>query len=286
LKNSTKNTRKNDLKQTRNVIARQTLPRRALGAPPLPTKGTNLYQTNDDIANDYDHLTPPNYPIAYKARKWFFCGLQLFIDESVLVPRFETEELVNVIASIAKQSHYAGVRRTTDPHILDLCTGSGCIAVALAVSLRAKAKQSRPQITASDISADALKVARKNARAHKVKIKFIQSDLFNNSSFCNLQSAFDVIVCNPPYIKTAEIGKFDKSILHEPALALDGGADGLEFYRRIIADAPKYIAPGGLLFFEVGDKAQALDVKTLLQTAGFCDITITGNHIVHCKTAL
>jgi len=206
--------------------------------------------SNDDIANAYDHLTPSNYPIAYKAKKWFFCGLPFFVNENVLVPRFETEALVaHVIASSAKQSS-----------ILDLCTGSGCIAVALA-------KQGF-NVTATDIIN--LKVAKKNARLNKVKIKFIQSDLFTG--------AFDIIVCNPPYIKTSDIGKHDKSILHEPRIALDGGTDGLDFYRKIIPQAKC-----NHIFFEVGDKSQAEQVKTLLQDANFCDIQIIGNHVIHAR---
>jgi release factor glutamine methyltransferase len=224
----------------------------------LKNSTKNTQKSNEQIANDYDHLTPPDYPIAYKARKWFFCGLEFYIDENVLVPRFETETLVYEAAKFNTKT------------ILDLCTGSGCIAVALA--------QTGFDVTATDISAAALNVARKNARAHKVKIKFVQSDLF-----ACVKGKFDIITCNPPYIKTAEIGKRDKSILREPRIALDGGTDGLDFYRRIIKDAPEYLAPNGLIFFEVGDKVQSEKVKTLLQNAGYCDITVIGNYTIHAR---
>ena len=185
-------------------------------------------KNNDEIANAFDYLTPKDYPIAYTARKWFFCGLQFYVTPDVLVPRVDTEVLVAEAAKCKPKT------------VLDLCTGSGCIAIALAKKLP------ECQITAADISPAALEVARKNASTHKVKIKFVQSDLFENllprplrvHPFVPKGNHFDLIVCNPPYIKTAEIGKYDASILHEPRIALDGGTDGLDFYRQIIKDAP------------------------------------------------
>ena len=224
-------------------------------------------KNNDDIANYYDSLTldygersetqglslDNPYPFAYMAKKWFFCGLPFYINKHVLVPRADTESLINCIPQ-------------GDFSVLDLCTGSGCIAIALA-------KKGFTRISASDICAKALKVAKKNARLNKVKVHFIQSDLFES-----IKGQFDIIVCNPPYIKTNELGKYDKSTLHEPKIALDGGADGLDFYRKIISQANcKQI------FFEVGDKLQAEQVKTLLHNANFCDITIIGNHIIHAR---
>jgi release factor glutamine methyltransferase len=217
-----------------------------------------MQKNNDEIANAYDHLTPKDFPIAYRANKWFFCGLEFYINKHVLVPRAETEALVKYViarSEVTKQSS-----------ILDLCTGSGCIAIALA-------KNGFTNITATDISKKALKVAKKNARKHQVEIKFLQSDLFEKA-----RDQFDIMVCNPPYIKTTEIGRYDKSTLHEPKIALDGGIDGLWFYRKIISQAKC-----NQIFFEVGDKTQGNAVKTLLQNAGFCDIQITGNHIIHAR---
>jgi len=207
--------------------------------------------SNDDIANQYDHLTPPDYPIAYVAGEWFFCGLPFYINKHVLVPRADTEVLVDCVPK-------------GDVSVLDLCTGSGCIAIALA-------KRGFDNVTASDICKKALKVAKKNARVNKADVKFVQSDLFEN-----IKGEFDVVVCNPPYIKTAELGKFDKSTLHEPKIALDGGADGLDFYRKIISQAKcKQI------FFEVGDKSQAQEVENILLAAGFRDTVIIGDRVVY-----
>lgn len=218
--------------------------------------------SNDEIANVYDHQTPPDYPIAYKAGWWFFCGLPFFVNKHVLVPRMDTQDLVHEAAKKAKQQAL---------NILDLCTGSGCIAIALA-------KQTKANIYASDISKKALGVAKKNAKFNEAKINFYQSDLFEK-----VPEQFDIIVCNPPYIKTNEIGKHDKSILHEPQNALDGGADGLNFYRQIIADASDHLVPNGWLFFEIGDKVQAEEVKSLLQGASFNDITIKGERVIYAR---
>jgi len=222
-------------------------------------KNTQKSKSNDEIADAFDHFTPKDYPIAYAAREWFFCGLPFYVDKNVLVPRFETETLVGEVT------------KYNPKNILDLCTGSGCIAIALA-------KSGFSCITASDKSKSALHVAKKNAKTYKAKIKFICSDLFTG-----VKGKFDIITCNPPYIKTAEIGKYDASILHEPRIALDGGADGLDFYRRIIKDAPNSLAPSGLLFFEVGDKQQSLEVKSLLHGAGFCDITIVEDRVIYAR---
>lgn len=216
-------------------------------------------QSNDEIANAYDHLTPKNYPIAYKAKKWFFCGLPFYVNVNVLVPRIDTEILVQEVVKKAEHKVL---------NILDLCTGSGCIAIALA-------KQTKSSIHASDICNKALRVAKKNAKIHNVKINFFQSDMLKNAV-----ELFDIIVCNPPYIKTDEIGKYDKSILYEPQIALDGGTDGLDMYRRIIASAPGYLTPNGQIFFEIGDKQQADQVKTLLQQNGFYDIQIIKDRVV------
>ena len=210
-------------------------------------------KSREEIADKFDHLTPKEYPIAYVAKRWFFCGLPFYITPDVLVPRADTEGLVDVIPQ-------------GDFSILDLCTGSGCIAIALA-------KKGFRQIMASDICAKALKVAKKNAKLNGVKVKFIQSDLFEN-----IKGQFDIVVCNPPYIKTDELGKYDKSTLHEPKIALAGGADGLDFYKRIITQADCR-----QIFFEVGGKTQAQEVKTLLQNSGYCDIKIIGNHIIHAR---
>ena len=189
-------------------------------------------------------------PIAYKFGGAHFCELPFFVNRHVLIPRFDTEILVE---TAVKHTKVGG-------RVLDLCTGSGCVAVVLA--------KHDFRVTASDASRKALHVAKRNAKLHGVGIEFVRSNLFEKIS-----PFFNAITCNPPYIKTREIGKHDASIFHEPRIALDGGHDGLEFYRKIIARAPKYLADGGKIFLEISHE-QSADVKTILQHGGFCDIEI------------
>ncbi len=165
-----------------------------------------------------------------------FCGYTIKVDERVLIPRPETEELTMLVVRAAEEGN----------SILDLCTGSGAIAIAAYKELQ---KNGRPcKMTAVDISEDALAVAKENAVANEADILFVQSDLFSR-----LRGRFDIIVSNPPYIPSAEIETLQSEVRdYEPRLALDGGADGLELYRRIAADAPKYLNRGGMLIMEVG----------------------------------
>ena len=192
-------------------------------------------------------------PLQYKFGGAFFCELPFYVNRHVLIPRFDTEKLVEAVILNAGRDK-AGVR------VLDMCTGSGCIAVVLA--------KHDFDVTAVDISRRALRVAKRNARLHDVNIKIIQSDLFSN-----IVGKFDVLVSNPPYIKTAEIGKYDASTLCEPRIALDGGADGLDFYRRIARGAGAFLPFGGKIFLEIDAKA-AKEVETILRECGFCDIKI------------
>jgi len=189
---------------------------------------------------------------AYILGKSRFCDLDFVVNEAVLVPRFETEILVKEALDLGKKS------------ILDLCTGSGCIGVALA-------KQGI-DVTASDISTAALTVARTNAMINAVNINIVQSDLFEN-----IKGKFDVIVSNPPYIKTSEIGIADPQTLKEPRIALDGGKDGLEFYRRIAKDAQNFLNAGGVLLMEIGWD-QANDIRDLLESNNWGNIEFVKDH--------
>jgi release factor glutamine methyltransferase len=189
-------------------------------------------------------------PYAYIINNKEFMGLNFYVDEHVLVPRPDTEILVENVASLKVKS------------ILDLCTGSGCIAISLAKLMPGV------EITASDISEEALKVAKKNAELHGVKIKYIKSDLFEH-----INGKFDAIVSNPPYIKTEEIKTLQKEVRCEPILALDGGEDGLNFYRRIIKDAKDHLNNGGYIALEIGYN-QRYDVSALLNENGYKDIKV------------
>jgi release factor glutamine methyltransferase len=147
--------------------------------------------------------------------------------------------------------------------ILDLGTGSGCIAVSLAKFLP------NAKIDAIDISGKALEIARKNARLNNVEINFIHADLL--TSYELGVRSYDIIVCNPPYIPTAEIDRLQPEIRYEPRIALDGGSDGLDFYRKIIRDAPYYLEERGFLVMEMGFD-QKNDIENIFQDSGKFDI--------------
>ena len=181
-----------------------------------------------------------------------FCGYKIKVDERVLIPRPETEELVMHVVNTAAE----------DCAILDLCTGSGAIAIAVAKELEKNGVTA--SVTASDISDDALALAKENAELNGADVRFVKSDLFTR-----LRARYDIIVSNPPYIPTAEIATLQREVRdHEPHLALDGGEDGLDFYRRIAKDAPKCLARGGVVILEVGD-GQAEDVARLFSNADY-----------------
>ena len=182
-----------------------------------------------------------------------FMGLSFYVNEHVLIPRQDTEVLVEETAKFLKDGM----------SFLDLCTGSGCILLSL-LHLRAGAEG-----TGADLSPEALKVAAQNRERLGVKAELIESDLFDK-----IESAFDVIVSNPPYIKRAEIETLmDEVRLHEPYMALDGHEDGLYFYRKIAEEAPKYLRAGGGLFLEIGCD-QGACVAELLRQQGFADVKV------------
>ncbi len=177
-----------------------------------------------------------------------FCGYKIKVDERVLIPRPETEEMAMMAVAIAEEGN----------SVLDLCTGSGALAIAIYKELEKSNR--KVKMTAVDISADALELAKENAEANEADILFIQSDLFSR-----IRGRFDVIVSNPPYIPTAEIDTLQREVKdYEPHLALDGGADGLDIYRRIAAEASKYLNRGGTLIMEVG-AGQAADIVKMFR---------------------
>lgn len=171
-------------------------------------------------------------PIQYVIGKQEFMGIDFIVNENVLIPQPDTEILVEKTIEIAKIIE--------KPIILDMCTGSGAIAISI------KKNVNEAQVIATDISKEALEVAKQNDK--KCEITFIQSDLFEN-----INNEFDIIVSNPPYIKKEEIKKLSKEVQKEPMLALDGGDDGLYFYRKIIGQAYKYLKTNGYLCLEIGE---------------------------------
>lgn len=180
-----------------------------------------------------------------------FYNIELKTDSRALIPRDETAILVEKALEIINKNNYKT--------LLDIGTGSGAIAVTI--------KKNAPDIivTASDISENALSLAKENAENNDVDVTLIKSDLFEN-----IDGKFDVILSNPPYIPTKDIEKLEKELSFEPQNALDGGADGLDFYRDIILEAKEHLNKKGLLMFEIGfDQGDA--VKTLLSKNGFTE---------------
>ncbi len=175
-------------------------------------------------------------PIEYITNIKEFMKMNFFVNENVLIPRQDTEILVEEVLDIGK--------RINAIKILDLCTGSGIIGISIAKYLK------NSEITVVDISEEALKVAKKNAKINKVEnqITFVKSDLFSKLK----KEKYDIIVSNPPYIKKDVIKKLDKQVQNEPNIALDGGYDGLDFYRKIISKSYEYMKAGSYLCLEMG----------------------------------
>ena len=190
-------------------------------------------------------------PLWYIIGDTSFCGYTLKVDERVLIPRPETEELAMLVVNAAE----AGDK------ILDLCTGSGALAIAIYKELEKDGRKA--EVTAADISSDALDLARTNAALNGADIHFIESDMFTK-----IRERYNIIVCNPPYIPTKTIETLQTEVKDfEPHLALDGGEDGLDFYRVIAEKVNKNLARGGMLIMEVGD-GEAEDVAQMFK---YCD---------------
>ena len=193
-------------------------------------------------------------PIAYLTGRAHFFSLEIIVTRDVLIPRPDTETLVeNVLQTVR---HQPGLEA---PRVLDLCTGSGCVAVALAKNLKA------PTIVAIDLSPAAAAVAKQNVEALKLtdRVTVETGDLFEPISKLVDAAPFHLIVANPPYIRSADVADLDRSVrAFEPKLALDGGPDGLAIHRRILAKAPNHLEPGGLVFLEIafdqGDAAKEM----------------------------
>lgn len=195
-------------------------------------------------------------PLQYIINKQNFYGLDLYVNESVLIPRYDTENIVDCIVKDFEGSK--------DISVLDLCTGSGCIAISLK-------KNGFEKVFALDISDKALEVAKHNAYIHNADITFIKSDLYKELPN---DIRFDLIVSNPPYIRTGEIEKLDDEVKDfEPKLALDGGKDGLDFYKKILNLSKEFINKNGSLYFEIGYD-QAKDVVDIAKKEGYYNIKI------------
>ncbi|NLY11614.1 MAG: peptide chain release factor N(5)-glutamine methyltransferase [Firmicutes bacterium] len=217
----------------------------------LDTERINLYLEFDrplttkeiDTYRRLIGLRGRRVPTSYLTGSREFLSLDFVVNENVLVPRPETELLVETVLDIAKTNFPSKV------HILDLCTGSGVIAISLAKFL----SDLEISVVAADISHDALSVAQENANRLNVaeKITFIESDLFSRLKHNDFQP-FNIICSNPPYIPSADIDQLQDEVRQEPRIALDGGSDGLNFYRAILDQAQEYLVPDGFIAFEIG----------------------------------
>lgn len=190
-------------------------------------------------------------PLQHITHQQEFMKLNFYVDNNVLIPRADTEILVEEVIAIAK--------KTEAKKILDLCTGSGAIAVSLAKYIE------KSQITAVDISEKALKIAQKNAMNNDVEsqIIFVKSNLFENLP----NDKYDIIVSNPPYIKRRVINTLSKEVKNEPTIALDGGEDGLDFYKKILKNGYEYLKYRGYICLEIGYD-QKYDVIELIENEG------------------
>ncbi len=194
-------------------------------------------------------------PLQYLLGTQEFCGLDFEVGPAVLIPRPETELLVREVRAMTG--------REAAPLIADIGTGSGCIAVAVAHAL--------PEATvyATDLSVDALDVARRNASRHVVteRVRFWEGDLLSPLAGLGLEGRLTAVVSNPPYIPTGDLPGLQREVRREPRLALDGGPDGLTYYRRLLREAAPYLAPGGTLVLEVG-QGQAESVCRMAEELG------------------
>lgn len=194
-------------------------------------------------------------PLQYLTGEQPFLGRPFHVDERVLIPRPETELLA--------ERAIAALQRSPSPIALDLCCGSGCLAVSMALAVPGA------DIHAADLSADALSVTELNAGRLSARVTLHQGDLF---AALPDGLRFGVIVSNPPYIPAADCLTLQEEVRREPLMALDGGADGYDFYRRIVREAPARLLPGGTLLMEVGFN-QAGGVMTLCRASGFSAVT-------------
>jgi protein-(glutamine-N5) methyltransferase, release factor-specific len=193
-------------------------------------------------------------PLQYITGEQNFCGLDFYVNENVLIPRLDTEVLVEKILEYEEPGQ----------RVMDMCTGSGCIAITLQ-------KLGGFQVMAVDISEEALTLARKNAQRNQAQVTFFQSNMFEQLSNT---SKVDVIVSNPPYIESKVVDELDDEVKkYEPRLALDGMEDGLHFYRILAREGKRFLNEGGRLYVEIGfDQAEA--VKELFGAQGFLDIQV------------
>lgn len=223
------------------------------GRQPLMLRLDMDTQLSDEVLSAYARLRDQRLqriPLQYLTHEQSFLGRSFYVDERVLIPRPETELLAERVIE--------ALRSLAAPTALDLCCGSGCIGISAALDVPPA------HVHAADLSEDALAVTRRNADALHAGIALHQGDLF--AAVKGMK--FDLIVSNPPYIPAAECLVLQEEVLREPGMALDGGQDGYDFYRRIALEAPAHLNAGGMVFLETGWD-QGENVRRLMENAGF-----------------
>lgn len=194
-------------------------------------------------------------PLQQLTKEAYFYGMKFFVNENVLIPRQDTEVLVEQVLSLSKEKE--------NLKLLDMCTGSGCILLALLANLK------QASGTGVDLSEKALEVAQRNSKELGIEVSWVQSDLFDKVS-----GSYDIIASNPPYIETSVIeGLMDEVKLYEPRMALDGTEDGLFFYREITMQAGKYLKNNGILAFEIGYN-QGKAVSEFMKENGYKEVQV------------
>lgn len=237
---------------------------------------TDYFLKMSDIISDEDKLSEykklleiraEGKPLQYITGHQEFMGLDFKVNENVLIPRYDTEILVETVQKMIEEyliQNHRGIRQNKDISMLDMCTGSGCIGISIAKLCNLK------NVTCVDISKEALAVAEVNAASNAASfIKFVNSDLF-----ANIKGKYDFIVSNPPYIRTDEIAGLMREVkAFEPKLALDGDVDGLKFYKKITEEAVRHLNSGGWLMYEIGCE-QGVKVSELMKENGFANVEV------------
>jgi release factor glutamine methyltransferase len=217
--------------------------------------------SEDEVSAYFDAIDKriTHYPLQYIIGEWEFMGLPFKVNENVLIPRQDTEVLVEKAFKVVENELNINDKNVS---VMDMCTGSGCIGISVAF------KYKNINVVCADISKEALEVAKENARMNNVEnISFVESDLFRN-----ITGKYDIIIANPPYIASAECEKLMPEVKnYEPRIALDGDIDGLKFYRNIIEQSKEFLNENGYILFEIGYN-QREDVVELLRENGYIDI--------------
>ena len=216
-------------------------------------------QINQELVDEYEIMINKiieGKPLQYITNEQYFYANKFYVDENVLIPQPDTEILIEEIMNVIKS-----FKDKENITILDMCTGSGCIGITLAKNIK------NSKVTLADISKEALEIAKKNAKENNIKVEFIESNMFEN-----IKEKYDIIVSNPPYIETKIIKTLSKEVQNEPMLALDGGQDGLKFYKILALEAYKHLNKNGFLCMEIGYNQKQAVTKILEETKKYKNI--------------